>query len=536
MLKQLQRYLTILLIIFGLLYLGYELFLYERAQALLPPGATVAGVDVGGMAAPEATQAVRGAYLAPVNVYHQEDRVEVKPADVGFQIDAEGMVETAVAQRDQKEYWRGFFAFLFNYSFDPITVELAATHDRDQLRRQLEMIASFLDQPARPPQLLTGASTFQYGQDGYVTNVEESLPAVEAALYRVEERRADLVVEKQEAPPLDMSLLEENIQKQLEAFSGVGSVFIKDLESGQELSINGGVAVSGLSVVKIAIMLETLRAIDGLLNSEHQKLFVETAVYSGNYSANLLLDIVAGQDNAYLGVDILTESMERLGLENTFIVTPYEEPNRPGVSTSVTPANSRQDITTNPDPTMQTTAEDMGTLLSMIYYCSQGGGALLAVYPDQITPAECQYLIDLMKQNDEGNLIRFGVPEEAPVSHKHGWAGNTHGDAGIVFSPGGDYVIVTYLAQPESDWLVHDVSFPILREISRATYNYFNFEEPNLVDAITRAEQAAAELEATQAREADATAQVTGTLTTTISLTTTTALTATEAITPTATP
>ena len=35
-------------------------------------------------------------------------------------------------------------------------------------------------------------------------------------------------------------------------------------------------------------------------------------------------------DNAYLGVDILTESMQRLGLENTFIVTPYEEPDRAG--------------------------------------------------------------------------------------------------------------------------------------------------------------------------------------------------------------
>jgi hypothetical protein len=205
---------------------------------------------------------------------------------------------------------------------------------------------------------------------------------------------------------------------------------------------------------------------------------------------------VAGQDNAYLGVDILTESMRRLGLVNTFIVTPYEEPNRPGRDTLVTPANSRTDLTTNPDPTMQTTAEDMGTLLSMIYYCAKGGGALLAVYPDQITPEECQAVLDVMVKNIEGNLIRFGVPEAIPVSHKHGWAGNTHGDAGIVFSPGGDYVIVEYLVQPESDWLIHDISFPILREISRATYNYFNFDNPNLEDPADRAAREAAALAA----------------------------------------
>jgi hypothetical protein len=116
----------------------------------------------------------------------------------------------------------------------------------------------------------------------------------------------------------------------------------------------------------------------------------------------------------------------------------------------------------------------------MIYYCANGGGTLLAVFPGQLTPTECQAILDVISLNDEGNLIRFGVPEGVIVAHKHGWAGNTHGDAGIVYSPHGDYVIVEYLAQPESDWLVHEISFPILREVSRTVYNYFNHEEPYL--------------------------------------------------------
>ena len=86
-------------------------------------------------------------------------------------------------------------------------------------------------------------------------------------------------------------------------------------------------------------------------------------------------------------------------MENTFIVTPYEEPDRPGKGTLQTQANSRTDIVTNPDPTMQTTAEDMGTLLAMIYHCSQGGGTLLALYPEQLTPTECQSIIDVLSEN-----------------------------------------------------------------------------------------------------------------------------------------
>jgi hypothetical protein len=153
---------------------------------------------------------------------------------------------------------------------------------------------------------------------------------------------------------------------------------------------------------------------------------------------------------------------------------------------------------------MQTTAEEMGTLLSMIYYCAQGGGTLLAVHPNKITPDECQAIIDLMVRNEEGNLIRFGVPEDVPVSHKHGWDFVTHGDAGIVLSPGGDYVIVEYVTAPDSDWLPYEIGFPILREVSRATYNYFNFDNPNTEDPEIRSQR---EAEARAAAEATAIAE-----------------------------
>jgi hypothetical protein len=52
-----------------------------------------------------------------------------------------------------------------------------------------------------------------------------------------------------------------------------------------------------------------------------------------------------------------------------------------------------------------------------------------------------------------------------------------------VFSPGADYVIVEYLNQ-SGDWLLAEESFPILREIARAAYNYFNVDEPYLSDAM----------------------------------------------------
>jgi beta-lactamase class A len=322
----------------------------------------------------------------------------------------------------------------------------------------------------------------QQGQGGYLTNVEASIPAVEAALYAPDPaaRRVALVVEEQAELGTDMTILQSFIETRLRTFDGLGSIFVMDLVTGEEISLNADVALSALSTFKVAIFVEAYRVLDEPPNEYQQQLFVDTAAHSSNFAANLLLHLIAGEENTYKGADIVTESLRNLGLVNTFMAVPYDAAQvatRP--NTYMTPANSRTDINVLPDPTIQTTAEDMGTLLSMIYYCSKGGGALLAVYPEDLTPEECQAIIDLMILNEEGNLIRFGVPEGVPVSHKHGWGVATHGDVGIVFSPAADYVLVEYLTG-SGDWLQADLSFPVLRDISRITYNFFNPTAPFL--------------------------------------------------------
>jgi len=511
MLKGLQKFLTTLFLISGLLYLLYQLFLYDRAQALFPPQTTMAGVDVSRMVSSEAADLLREQYYRPITIYHREEPVELNPLDIGFQLDIETMLQEGEAASVQEDYWLGYIQFVTGHSLEPLTIELRATHDQQALLGRMQFIANLQDTPPTSPLLATDSATVEEGTSGYVTNIEASLPIVEAALYRLDDREAHLVIEEQEAPERNMELLKELLNRQLERFDGLGAVFIMDLATGEELTINSDMAISGLSILKIPIFVETYRLLDGPPNEYVQGLLHETAVESSNYGANLLLHVIAGQDNTYLGAEMLTQSLQHMGLLNTFMAIPYDAPEVPTrPSTYTTPANNDPALLAfDPDTARQTTAEDIGTLLSMIYYCAQGGGSLLAIYPDDFTPEECQAIMDLMVLNTEGNLIRFGVPEDIPVSHKHGWDGITYGDAGIVLSPGGDYVIVTYVADPSTGWLPSYISFPLLWEMSRLTYNYFNFADPNLDDPQVRAdrvaEQRAAE-EAAAAAEAGETA------------------------------
>jgi beta-lactamase class A len=192
---------------------------------------------------------------------------------------------------------------------------------------------------------------------------------------------------------------------------------------------------------------------------------------SGNFTANLLLRDIIGEGDTYRGVEKLTASMNTLGLKNTFMAAPYDE-EEGTKSTIVTTANSRNDIDTNPDPAIQTTPLDTGALLEMIYQCSHGGGALMVAYPNQVTADECKQMIEWLSRNRIDSLIETGVPAGTNVAHKEGFGGDTHADAGIVFSPGGDFVLVVFLYRPQ--WLEWDESEPLVTNISTATYNYFN--------------------------------------------------------------
>ncbi len=87
-----------------------------------------------------------------------------------------------------------------------------------------------------------------------------------------------------------------------------------------------------------------------------------------------------------------------------------------------TPADERTDLNTDPDPYNHTTVSDMGMLLADLYQCAEyGGGALRAVFPKDITQAECNAMIDTLTRNNTPFLIEAGAPDDTRIAHKHGW-------------------------------------------------------------------------------------------------------------------
>ena len=466
-----SRFTILVILIVVVLVFFYKLNDYRAYRNQIPQGVSLAGIPMGGKWEAEAMELLGEAISQPVKLNYLDESLLLHPQDVGFHFEADEMLEAVNRLKAGASFWPGFADYILSDEPPPANIPLQASCDEQQLKDFLASIADEYDHPLQEPNANAATLTFVPGRPDQRLDIEASLPLVAGALNSATAREVDLVVNLG-PPPRQPGLwmMEQMVKGILADFPGFYSIYVKDLATGEEFADDADVAYAGMSILKIAIMVEAYKHLDGPPDADTTKILSETMTLSGNFTSNLLLRYTIGDGDAYEGVRRLNQTMKLIGLANTFMATPYDEDVLPQHIS--TPANQRTDVSTNPDPFMQTTPQDMGRLLEMIYQCADGGGTLIAAYPDELTPDECQAMLEIMSENRIGELIEAGVPEGTPVAHKHGWVGDSHGDAGIVFTSGGDYVLCVYLYH--TDWLEWEVSSPLMARISEATYNYFN--------------------------------------------------------------
>ena len=459
-------------------YVLAQFISFRASLGRIPSTWTVAGEPFHDQTIDEVTARIENAFDQPVILHYRDDVRALPPTDVDFEFDLEATAAAFRRERDQVATAGNFVRHLLLQKPEARDLPIVAAYSEDKIRLKLSEMALAFDRPAQPPQPNLETMTLAPGQPGYVLDIAGSVEPVADALTSLRQRDAVLIVKNDPAPAASIDQLRVLIQERVKTFNGNASVFVKDLGSGGEILISTDIAYSGMSLMKIPIMVEVFRKLDQPPDPETTRLLTETlGSESGNFTANLLLRQI-GDGDSFVGVQTLSASMRFLGLNNTFMATPYDQDDipPPGV---LTEANSRTDVWANPDPYMQTTPNDIGLLLEMVYQCSEGGGTLMVAYPGRFTMDECRTMLDIMKGNvitdAEGipTLLRGGLPDGTPFAHKHGWDYDTRADASIAFTPGGDFVLVVFLNTPQV-WVEWDVANSIMVDAARAAYNYFN--------------------------------------------------------------
>ena len=358
------------------------------------------------------------------------------------------------------------------------------------------------------PLTTTYAYFFDLGEPGLTFDVNKALRQVEQALRAGVTTPITFEADPVTPPPLKSDILIPPLQARLAEFPGVTSILVKNLDTDQVIyDSNTKYVLSGMSIVKIGIMVEVYRYFQGTVDQQtHQEMLDMMGVESCNPCANRLMATM-GNGSAAAGAQRVTASMQRLGLANFRLCAPFQvveqwedEPGliwtsyRPGsvqpqagsgwrfMPAAYAPTWATPTEAPRYDRCVKSTPAEMAQLLEMIYQCTADKGTLRKVYPT-ISPQACQEMIDIMASNDLRNMLGAGIPPGVKLAHKHGFSGyavswgDTRGEVGIIFSPGATYLVSFYIWQ-DIDWINWGINQPLYRDVSNMLYNFFNPAQP----------------------------------------------------------
>ena len=484
------RIISLIFIVAAVALTLFQLVNYSRERNNYPAGMTIGGVAVGGVNAQLASERVLQVYSQPVEIQYAGAIIHITPAQVGFKADIESMLAAADLARTSSSFWGGFWDSLWNRTRPAGEVPLRASLESEQLALYLETeIAARYDKPASAAQPIAGSVDFEKGQSGQALNISRATILIEDALHSPTDRVVALSYQQTAPERPTMQNLEILLKQivELSEFDGIINLYLSDLQNAQEIhfSLNNGeevsvvptdVAITASSTIKIPIMVSNFVHLG--TPDERTTGYLEN-VFS--QSDNAAADNLMTEIDFTNGPLIVSDDMQALGLENTFMAGFFCSPAAPCplLKRYTTPANQRTDIFTNADDYNQTTASDMGMLLTDIYQCAEnGGGTLLAVYPNKLSQEHCLQMVKFMEKDKFGSLIQAGLPDGTKVAHKHGFIPDRYNvvhdisDVGIIYTPGGDFVLAIYTYHPvQGVW--GEVN-PLFVELTQAIYNYFN--------------------------------------------------------------
>ena len=482
--KIIFRIIGICLIIISFVLILISVQQSQKQICVYPENSMIANIEVGGLDVYQARSQLAAVYEKPIDIQIDQIILNLTNDQIGLSIHYDEMLSGINC--DNVNQWSNYWSFIWNKSnTEPLHTEIIYDFDEKILQESIDqLIKPYVYQEPTSSFPISGTTQYHPGISGITLNQEKLMKDIKDQIVSREKKL--IFLELIEIPALPPSIIQISDQLkeiiQAEEFNGLIEIFIQRLTDGEKLQLlnwygeekNPGVAFTAASTMKIPIMVSTYWRQDLPLSEIMDGWIEYMIVYSENDPADRLME----QIDAVRGPLIVTNDMQALGLENTFIAG-FFYLGAPLLNFYQTPANQRTDININPDVYNQTTPEEIGRLLSLIYYCALDDSSQLSkITQGKITREECNLMIDTLAKNRMGALIEAGLPEGIKIAHKHGWSQERDGlvhsfsDVALVFGPENDFVLTIFLHSPNQ--LLFDTANPLIARISQSIYNGFN--------------------------------------------------------------
>jgi beta-lactamase class A len=260
-----------------------------------------------------------------------------------------------------------------------------------------------------------------------------------------------------DAIPEEMEELQSNLEDFLADKEGTWSVYVKNLNTGEMVSINNQ-QIYAASLIKLYVLEDCFQNMDTLMNTvaETEGLDEESCsekimdtitsmiTVSDNESYNELIRLKNTDRSFTEGCLALNEAIQKRGYQDT------------GVFHTLGPSYTEDEATS--DQQNYTSVEDCGALLESIY-----NGTC-------ISKEASKEMLDLLLQQQVLTKIPAGIPEGIAVANKTGETDEEQHDVAIVYGEKVDYIIcVMSTGLTDTEAAVENIQW-----ISKTVYDYLN--------------------------------------------------------------
>jgi beta-lactamase class A len=266
-----------------------------------------------------------------------------------------------------------------------------------------------------------------------------------------------------------LQALRPQLERRIAQHQGTVGLFVKDLSSGETLSIRGAEQFPSASVIKVPILVELFyqlakgplalsdpvimlaadqRPGSGVLqflSTPHQLTLGDAALLmimlSDNSATNLIIDKI--------GIRNVNARMDSLGLPRTRLHAKVFL----GTATTIDTAALRQ------WGFGVTTPEEMGTLFEKLYRGSV------------VSDSASRQMVDMLRKNWDYEELERALPGGVSVAHKTGKLNAARHDCGIVYSKPRDYVICVFTRDnKDQSWRIDTEARVTIGELARLVH------------------------------------------------------------------
>ena len=308
------------------------------------------------------------------------------------------------------------------------------------------MISDYADEAI---DTLSAAGIIETGEDDKLRPGE---PITQASAYEIllktyqslyEDLQEEVVFDDTAAIP-EMTKLKEELEQELGRQSNNWAVYVKCLDTGQEIAVNDSHMCSA-SLIKLFVAGTYLRAIeDGTVeDTSSNSGYLTSMISRSSNTAWIGLETALGHGNQDKGIDLVNAFIQSEGYKQT--------ERKLAVSKAVSSVGYSN----------FSTVSEVGDVLDRVYHRTY------------VSADASERLENLMLDQEHRQKIPSGLPYGTVCANKTGELSDIQNDSAIVWSDGCDYVLIVMSEGNRSEGsAVREIS-----NISSIVYDYFNPED-----------------------------------------------------------